>query len=81
MFYIENNNHIQIKDIQVGDTIKDNIVLGKIHIKNSTAEIFNYNDVNVTGNHLVFDDHELLLYPTFFQTNHHLSKYFFSPYI
>lgn len=54
---IDNSDGKMIKDINVGDSIKDNIVLGKIFIKNRPVKIYNYNGVNVTENHLVFDDY------------------------
>lgn len=45
-----------IKDIKVGDIIKDNIVLGKLYLKQRELELYKYDGIYVTGNHLVFVD-------------------------
>jgi len=53
---IDDQTKIQIKDINIGDNIKDNVVLGKLYIKKRYAELYNYKGTLVTGNHLVFHD-------------------------
>ena len=52
---LENNKSKPIKDIIIGENIKNNKVVGKIYMKPHYADTYNYNDVTVTGSHLVFD--------------------------
>lgn len=46
-----------IKYVNVGERIRDNIVLGKIFIKKRPSKIYNYKGIKVTANHLVFDNY------------------------
>ena len=56
MIDIDSNNKKALRFIEVGDKIRDNTVLGKIQMKKNTYELYSYNGVEVTGNHLVFED-------------------------
>ena len=53
---LPNNNTKCIKNINIGDTIKDNIVLGKLYIKKHMADTYIYNNTFVSGSHLVLED-------------------------
>ena len=44
-----------IKDVQLGESIKNNKVLGKIYILPHYADTYNYKGVCGMGSHLVFD--------------------------
>ena len=46
----------EIKDIKLGDKIKNNTVLGKLYIKPHRADTYNYKGTIVSGSHLVFED-------------------------
>lgn len=52
---ISSSERKAIKDIQIGENIKNNKVLGKIYILPHYADTYRYKGVNVTGSHLVFD--------------------------
>ena len=52
---ISNTERKTIKDVQLGESIKNNKVLGKIYILPHYADTYNYKGVCVSGSHLVFD--------------------------
>lgn len=52
---ISNTERKAIKDVQLGENIKNNKVVGKIYILPHYADTYNYKGVCVSGSHLVFD--------------------------
>lgn len=52
---ISNTERKPIKDVQLGESIKNNKVVGKIYILPHYADTYNYKGVCVSGSHLVFD--------------------------
>ena len=50
------NTKVLIRDLQIGDKIKNNTVLGKIYIKPHRADTYFYKGTTVSGSHLVFED-------------------------
>ena len=47
---------IPIKELNVGDKIKNNTVIGKLYIKPHRADTYNYKGTTVSGSHLVFEN-------------------------
>ena len=51
------NSTIKIKNIKVGDILKDNTeVTGVIKIRSNGVEMYNYKDIIVSGSHLINED-------------------------
>jgi len=55
---LPDNTRKPIKDITIGDKIKDNIVVGKLYIKKHMADTYIYNQTMVSGSHLVFENNK-----------------------
>tara|TARA_B100000575_G_C23143394_1_gene666289 strand:+ start:10656 stop:12161 length:1506 start_codon:yes stop_codon:yes gene_type:complete len=51
-----NNKTKCIKDIEIGERIKNNTIVGKLYVKPHIARTYNYNGIIVSGSHLVFED-------------------------
>lgn len=53
---VNDTKKIAIKDIHIGDKIRNNIVKGKIYIKPHLADTYRYKNIIVSGSHLVFEN-------------------------
>ncbi len=46
---------IAIRDLEIGQSLKDSIITGKIILKTDSYELYEYNGILVSGTHMVYD--------------------------
>ena len=56
LIQIDDYHSIPINKLKINDKIKGGIVLGIIKVKNTLWDLYNYNDIIVSGNHLVYEN-------------------------
>ena len=53
---LPDDTKMPIKELKIGDKIKNNTVIGKLYIKPHRADTYKYKGTTVSGSHLVFED-------------------------
>lgn len=55
---IDDDTKKYLKDIKIGDKIKNTTVIGKLFVKPHIADTYNYKGITVSGSHMVFENNK-----------------------